>query len=405
MQANKVIGSVFLIMGSILGGGVLALPLITAGADLFSTICAMTFMWILQFITGLLFLEVNLAFPSPQTNFSSMAFKTIGNFGKSLTALSYLFLLFALIAAYVAAGGSLLHEVLQLTPFHLPKAISSLLFVLILGGVVFKGTKAVDYVNRCFFSFKGLLLVLVIALALPKIEWSNLVLIGQSSKYLWAALPILLCAFGFHILIPIVSSYLNYEKKQILVALFLGSFFSWILYILWITITKGIVPLTGFLELAKQNGSVGEFVFLFSCLLKNKWMESFLHIFVNITVTTCFLGIGLGLFNFLEDLLKRPKNLSGKWQITFCTFVPPTLFALFYPQGFIFALGFAAFSVAFSHVMLPAWMVFQLRKKQIPSPYRVKGGNFFLATIFLIGTSIIILQLLVNFNVLPILGK
>ncbi len=405
MNLNKVIGSVFLLIGSLLGGGVLALPLVSSGANFFSAAVLLTFMWLLQLATGFLYLEVNLAFPSSQTNFSSMALKTIGRLGKVLTAFSYLVLLVALVAAYVSAGGSLLHKVSQLTPFHIPAWMGSLLFVLILGWVVFQGTKSVDYLNRFFISSKGLLLILAIGLSFPKVEWTNLVSSSQSIKYLWAAAPIFLTAFGYHILIPVLSSYLNYDKKQLWWVLFWGTFLSWILYLLWLAITMGVMPLSGFLQIAQQKGSVGEFIFLLASFLKNKWIESTLYIFSNITVTSCFLGVSLGLFNFLADLLKSPKNLAGELQITFLTFVPPTLFAIFYPNGFIFALGYAAISVAFSHVMLPAWMVFQLRRKKISTTYRVKGGNFLLGTIFLIGFCLIILQILVYFDALPVLGK
>ena len=174
---------------------------------------------------------------------------------------------------------------------------------------------------------------------------------------------------------------------------------------LWLAVAIGIVPQNDFVKIAQEKESVGEFVFLLAGLLKNKWIEGALHLFSNITVTTCFLGVGLGLFNFWADLLKRPKNLSGKFQIAFFTFLPPILFALFYSEGFIFALGYAALSVAFSHVMLPAWMVFKLRKKNISSSYHVKGGNFLLGAVFFLGLVLIILQILVYFSVLPVLGN
>jgi tyrosine-specific transport protein len=405
MHFNKLIGSIFLLIGSLLGGGILALPLVSSGADFFSALCLITFIWLLQLVTGLLFLEVNLAFPSSDTNFSSMAQHTIGRFGKTLTAISYLILLVALVSAYVSAGGSLLHKASEITSFPISPSIGSLVFVIIFGTIIFLGTRAVDYINRLFLSVKGFLLVLVIIFAAPKIECANLFSTTQSSKYLWAAAPIFLCAFGYHILIPVLSSYLNYDKKSLRKVLFIGTFLSWILYISWLTITIGIVPQNDFLKIAQEKESVGGFVFLLASLLKNKWVEGALHLFTNITVTTCFLGVGLGLFNFLADLFKRSKSLSGRLQITLFTFIPPTLFALFYPEGFIFALGYAALSVAFSHVILPAWMVFKLRKKQIPSPYQVKGGNFLLGSIVLIGIILMILQILVYVGTLPILGK
>lgn len=405
MPFNKIIGSIFLLMGTLIGGGILAIPLVSSGASFLSVFILLTLIWLLMLVTGFLFLEVNLVFPFSNVNFSSMAYHTLGKFGKAITAISYLILLYSLVGAYVSAGGSLLSEVLKLLNFNLPVLICSFIFVIVLGTVVFFGISAVDYLNRFFFSLKGFLLILVLALAIPKINLSNLVLSSHSAKYLWAAAPIYLSAFGYHILIPVLSKYLNYEKKYIRLVLILGSFFTWLLYVIWLSVTMGAIPLDNFFELAKQKGSVGEFITLFSTVMKSKWIESAIQGFANITVITCFLGVSLGLFDFLADFLKKEKKLLGKFQITLFTFIPPIIFVIFYPKGFILALGNAAICVAFSHVMLPAWMVFNLRKKETKTTYKVKGGNFLLGCVFFIGFVLIILQVLVDFGLLPIFGK
>lgn len=392
-------------MGTLIGGGVLALPLVSSGASFLAAGSLLTLMWALMFFTGLLFIEVTLAFPFSNINFSSMASQTIGKIGKILTALSYLILLYSLVGAYISAGGSLLNELLLQMNLHLPIVFCSLIFVLVLATVVFHGINAVDYFNRVFFSLKGIFLVLVIGLSIPKMELSKLIVPSFSYKYLWAAAPIFLCSFGYHILIPVLSEYLNYDKKNLIKVLFMGSFLTWALYLLWLAVTMGIVPLESFLQLSEQKGSVGEFISQFSGIVKNRWIIGAVHGFANITVITCFLGVSLGLFNFLADFLKKQKNRSDRLQITLYTFIPPIIFVLFYPKGFILALGNAAISVAFSHVMLPAWMVFKLRKKKIETGYRACGGNFVLATVFLIGLAIIILQLLVDLDLLAIFGK
>ena len=124
--------------------------------------------------------------------------------------------------------------------------------------------------------------------------------------------------------------------------------------------------------------------------------------FANITITTSFLGVSLGLFDFLADALQRPNTLRGKFELSALTFLPPILFAIFYPHGFILALGYAAICVAFSHVMLPALIVWQLRKRKIPSPYRVFGGKILLFIVLLAGFLLIILQIMDRWNLLPI---
>lgn len=405
MPFSKIIGSIFLLMGTLIGGGILAIPLVTSGSSFLTAATLLTFMWLLMLICGFLFLEVNLAFANSDINFSSMAYYTLGKVGKTITAISYLILLYSLVGAYVSAGGSLLSSLLKLMHINVPTLMCSFGFVIILGYAVFHGIKTVDYLNRFFFSIKGVLLVLVIALSISKINFSNLILATHSSKYLLAAAPIYLSAFGYHILIPPLSKYLNYDIKSIKKVLFLGSFFTWLLYIFWLAVTMGVIPLDGFLTLAKQNGSVGEFILLFCSFLKSRAIETFIQAFANITVITCFLGVSLGLFDFLFDFLKKQKNIQGKLQILVFTFLPPMIFVMFYPKGFILALGNAAICVAFSHVMLPALMVYKLRQKEIKSPYNVKGGNWILGSILFIGALLIVLQLLVDLNALPVFGK
>ena len=43
------------------------------------------------------------------------------------------------------------------------------------------------------------------------------------------------------------------------------------------------------------------------------------------------------------------------------TFIPPVLFSLFYPEGFILALGYAGQMFAFYAVVLPVALVWKAR--------------------------------------------
>ena len=59
---NKFIGSILIVIGTIIGGGMLALPMVGAPVGSFVAIGVLTAMWVLMTITGLLVLEVNLSF-------------------------------------------------------------------------------------------------------------------------------------------------------------------------------------------------------------------------------------------------------------------------------------------------------------------------------------------------------
>ena len=78
-------------------------------------------------------------------------------------------------------------------------------------------------------------------------------------------------------------------------------------------------------------------------------------------------------------------------------------FALFYPNGFIFALGFAAIALAVLSLILPPLLVRRSRRMD-PAGYRVAGGNPALWGVFVLGLGIILIQLLIVAGWLPDVG-
>jgi aromatic amino acid transport protein len=394
MSFSKILGCIMLVMGTSIGGGILALPMVGIGSGLIPTFGLIIFLWALIALSGLLFLELTLSFPAGENNFTSIAYKTLGHSGRIMTFISYLLLLYALVAAYIAGGGSLLSEIFRLMNIHISPSVSGLIFVIVLGSFVIHGVKAVDYVNRTFFSIKALFLILTLLFLTPYIDLSNTLIHESHFRYIWAAAPIYLCAFGYHILIPTLTNYLNRQQKTIRFVILLGTFLTMLIYLIWLFEILGIVSIENFAAFLKNQGSTGEFIAMIMGIVQNKWVNAAINGFANITITTSFLGVSLALYDFLADALKRPKTLRGKAEISLLCFLPPTLFAIFYPQGFVLALGYAAICVAFSLIMLPALMVWQLRKKKMGSSYRVFGGSTLLFLVFFIGLALIILQIL-----------
>jgi tyrosine-specific transport protein len=394
MSHGKVVGSVMLVMGTLIGGGVLALPMVGIGAGAVPVLLLIIFMWLLMLATGLLFLEVNLSLPSEDNSFTSMAQKTLGRSGQIVTFISYLLLLYALVAAYTAGGGSLLSQLFSLGGFHLSSKWCSLLFIGILGSFVFHGVKMVDHVNRWFFSFKALFLVGSLALLTSYVDVSSSLIHRWEFKYIWAGAPIFLCSFGYHVLIPTLSKYLGRDSQLICRVLFWGTFLTMLIYSYWLFELLGLISLDQFSMFLQAQGSTGEFVALIMNTVNNQWVSLAINSFANITITTSFLGVSLGLFDFLSDMINRSKQRLGKRSILFLTFAPPSLFVIFYPQGFIIALGYAAICVAFSHVVLPAMMVWQIRKKVHVPKYRLFGGRVLVAFVFLVGIVLMVMQMI-----------
>ncbi|MDO8954675.1 MAG: aromatic amino acid transporter [Gammaproteobacteria bacterium] len=402
-RSIQVIGSTLILIGTAIGAGMLALPLISAQAGFIPALILLVGIWGLMTMTALLVLEVNLAFPVNKNNFNTMAMETLGPVGRFVAWLTCLLLLYALTSAYIAGNASLFAQASQ-TFLHksLPLPANAILFTAVFGGAVFLSTRSVDIVNRWLISIKGLTLVLVLILLLPHVNMQQLIEQPGHAKYLWAAAPIFLTSFGFHTVIPSLSSYLNKEAKTLKNIIVVGATIPLVIYCLWLICTLGIIPLVGsnsFAQIAAHHNSVGDFIGTLDTIVNSHWVTAGVDGFSNIAMTTSFLGVTLGLFDFLAEGFKRKDHRLGRAQTAILTFIPPLAFAIYYPKGFIMALGYGAIFVAILEIILPVLMVYRLRKSTVlHSTYRAPIGNGLMLLILVAGFVLIGIQLVSSFR-------
>lgn len=408
MQQNKLIGSILIVVGTCIGAGILALPMVSAQAGFFSSALLMLGVWALMTVTGLITIEVNLSCPDSSNSFSTMARSTLGKVGQFVTWGALLLLLYSILAAY-SSGASillkdLLHSALDIT---LPNWSYAILFIGVLGSAVFSGTSVVDYANRFLITAKGLLLISSLALLLPHVDLSNIYNHSSlyANKYLGMAAPIFLCAFGFQMIIPSLRNYLGAgdKRKELRFIILCGTLAPLIIYLMWLLVTLGIVPLHGnsnsFDTIKVGGNSIDNLVESISAIVHNKWVTAATSGFFNISMTTSFLGVSLSLFDFLADGCKRPNNRIGRLQTAIMTFTPPLLFALYYPKGFVMALGYASIFIAILLVILPAMMAYKLRqnKELLVAHKLLLSRTLLIGTIFA-GFIFIILQIMEKFG-------
>lgn len=410
MTVGKFIGCVMLVVGTAIGAGILASPIQCSGAGFIWSMFGVLTGWVVLTFTGLLLLEMNLSLPIESCTYGSMAAKTLGTPGRIITWISYLLLLYSIVAAYVAGESSMLTHMLEsVFNITIPHYMVAILFVVILGSAVFWSTKAVDFVNRGFISAKGIFLMAAIVLSLPYVNVEYLIVnpdIGRL-KYLFIASPIFLHMFNFHFVVPSIRMYVGDKPATLKWIIITGTTVSLVIYTLWLIASLGVVPLTGeysFTSLAHLDHPADnpDFVQVMTTIVNNKWVTASINGFFNFSMTTSFLGVSLGLFDFLADGFKRKDTHFGRFQTACLTFIPPIIFALFYPHGFRMALIYAASFIAILCLILPPLMVYRLRKStELKSPYRVFGNNFLFFGIVIIGLFLFVLPILTNLHLLP----
>ena len=220
MINSKLIGGVLLIVGTSIGGGMLALPVATAEAGITHSIIFLIFCWLVMTTGALLILEVNLRLPAG-SNMVSMAKETLGIPGQIIAWVTYLFLLYTLLAAYISGGSDVFNSLLHKVHIDLPNSLTSLLFTLLFSLVIYSGIRAVDYVNRGLMFGKLGIYVLLIFIISPHI--STTTLSGGSLQAITGSLMILITSFGFASIVPSLREYFEDDIPTLRKVILLGS--------------------------------------------------------------------------------------------------------------------------------------------------------------------------------------
>ncbi|AWK82197.1 tyrosine transporter TyrP [Photobacterium damselae] len=405
MSFNKTFGSMLIIAGTTIGAGMLALPLASAGLGFTTSILIMIGMWALMSYTALLMLEVH-QYADKSATLHTLAYKLLGRKGQVIASGAMLFLFYALCAAYIAGGGAQLHQKIQSLHVDIAPQIATVVFTFVIASVVAIGTHSVDIVNRVLFTAKIIAMAVMLALLLPQVKSHNLLEMPMQQGLIISALPVVFTSFGFHGSIPSIVRYLGLNIPNLKKVMIFGSALPLIVYLLWQLATQGILSQNELLA----NTDLTQFINALSQRLHNPLVGQSVSLFADLALATSFLGVSLGLFDFLADTLRRKATLAGRVQTACVTFIPPLAFALFYPQGFIMALGYAAIALVILAIFLPVAMVWQQRKLQVnltqknSTHYRVIGGKPALIAVIVIGIIIILSQLLQMIGVIPKLG-
>lgn len=392
-KANKFLGAILLISGTTIGAGMLALPLTTGLAGFVPAICIMTAIWLYMMLTAYYLLEVNLRMRG-ESNLISMMSKTLGAGGQIVSWIIYLLLLYALMTAYMMGCTKVLNDLLPLPIWIWPLTVFAIFAVF-----VYLGTAAVDFCNRAVML--GLVISYVCVLSLGTHHISAPMLARVDWSYLLPSISVVLTTFGYHIIIPTLTTYLDHDKRLLKLAIFIGSLIPFVIYVLWQLLVIGIVPLYGDLGLIEASSNSTHVTLMLHKILHNTWMSFAVNIFAFCAIITSLLGVSLSLHDFLADGLKLKKGVLSKFLIVLLTFFPPLFFTIFYPNGFVKALSYAGVLVVILLALLPACMAWyerygkQSERSFITSEFRVFGGKpliilTFVIALFLIGLEIFI---------------
>ena len=399
---NKTLGSTLITSGTMIGAGMLAMPLTSAGIGFTFTVVLLVLLWILLTYSALLFVEVYQT-AEHDAGIGTLAAQYFGRPGRIVATSVLMIFLYALLSAYVTGGGAILASTLPdfATP-DLKMKGSILAFTIFFGIFVAIGTSFVDALSRFLFIAMIAALFIVLGLMIPEIKIDNLMAMPIDKALLISASPVFFTAFGFHGSIPCLNKYLEGDVKALRFSIIVGSAITLVGYLLWQFSTHGVLSQTRFLEILNQDPTLNGLIEAVRVITGSTIIAAVVKIFSALALITSFLGVALGLLECIDDLLKRAFNISAnRLSLGFLTFLPPLLFAFFYPEGFILALGYAGQMFAFYAVVLPAALVWKARHQHPNLPYRVPGGSGLLLFVSILGIIIVSIPFLIKLDVLP----
>ncbi len=372
---NKLIGSTLIVAGTAIGGGMLAMPIISSGVGFRGITLVMIALWLIMCFTSLLLVELY-KYNDANDGFNTLANRYLGKAGSYITAISMLSLMYALIAAYITGGGDILTSILKTwIGVSISPQVGILLFTLFFGGMVAFGTKYVDYITKGFFSIKLLALTALLFFLISYVRIDNLATLPLKNRFIFAAIPVIFTSFGFHVVIPSLVKYLDKDIPKLRWVMIVGSTLPLLVYLVWQATILGSINNEVFRNLLGENAGLDGLLIAISRISQAPYIDILMHVFAGAAILTSFLGVAMSMFDYIKDLGKNMRYIRTSLGAILATFIPPLAFALYYPKGFVMALSYASISLVVLSIVLPILMLIKAKAEAKETiSWRVKIG-------------------------------
>ena len=368
--APKTFTAALLVAGTCIGGGMLALPVAGGLAGFIPGLLTLFIVWILMSATGLCLVEVGCWMQKSDAHIITMASTILGRWAKWLIWVLFLFISYASLTAYTAGCGSLFAESLSsLLKTNISKTTGCWLFVLAFGPLLLGSRSLLGRANNVLFVLMVVAYFVIIGRGIGLVETENLLRHDWSFAYL--AIPLIITAFSYQTMVPSLHSFLDNNKRSLRAAVLLGTTLALAAYALWQLVIFGSVPLEGSSGLSAAFEAGEPATFCLSRLTSSAAVTHASFFFALFALVTSFLGIGIGLVDFLSDGLKIQRKGGGAIALGLLVLVPSLFFAISYERIFLIALDISGgFGDTILNGIIPLAMLWIGAKRFAPNLLR-----------------------------------
>ncbi|MDY6217030.1 tryptophan permease [Actinobacillus porcinus] len=407
----SLLGGIMIIAGGTIGAGMLANPISTSGVWFIGSILILIYTWFCMMSSGLMLLEANLHYPTG-ASFDTIVKDLLGKGWNALNGLSLAFVLYILTYAYITSGGGItegfINQLLSSpeSAVEIGRTSGSLIFAILLAAFVWFSTKAVDRFSTVLIAGMVISFVLSISGLVSSVKSEILfdTLAQENTEYLpyaLAALPVCLVSFGFHQNVPSLVKYYHRDASKVVKSVFIGTAIALGIYMLWQLAIQGNLPRTAFGPVIEKGGDIAALLNTLSATLETDYIAVALKFFAYMAIASSFLGVTLGLFDYIADLFNFDDSKLGRTKTALVVFLPPLILSLEYPYGFVLAIGYAGLAATIWAAIVPALLAKACRQKFPERQYTAFGGNGMVYFVILFGVLNILAQLAAQFGWLP----
>lgn len=397
----SVYGGACIIAGVCVGAGMLALPISGSGAWTLWSAAVLILTMACMTLSGWMLLESYKHYPDPRVSFNTVTKDVLGPAANIINNLSVYFVGGILLYAYITVAGDILNGVIGLNA-----RIGSILFVLIFGAFVWHSTRAVDRISVVLivfmvlsfaFSIFGLTANIKLDVLFDRVNAN-----GEYLPYTMMLLPVALASFGYHHSVTSMRAYYGEERKASH-AILGGMLIALTLYLLWITSIFGNLPRDQFAPvLNTDKDQLGVLLTTLGNVIDSGNVQKSINAFSWAAILSSFIGVGLGLFDYLADLFKignTPQERLKTWGITF---IPPLVLSLAFPFGFVYAIGYAGAVATVWACIIPALLAWKIRKTHDNAGFKAPGGNAMVFLVIAFGIATAAFHFLSMAGILPV---
>lgn len=395
MKTNKLISAIFLIAGTAIGAGTIALPMVLSKIGLWGSCLLMLITWLVGYYSALMGIELNLR-AHQGLPIGALGKKFSGPNARLVGNLSLLFLCYGLSCAYISGSGSVLSNISAY--FNCPLSAQmwlSIISVLLLI-ILCYGVHMVLRINSYIFwlllgGFGIMIFSLLTNMPTNKAYFPN----RYDSFESWSvAIPVLFTSFGFHVIFHTLYNYLDGDKVLLKKAFQWGSLIPVVVYMTWTGATLCYIAHTDlqfYQALITASISVGELTSKLGEMMQTTYTQFIIWTITLFAIFTSLLGVSIALMDQVQDLIK--KYTHNKGMIACLVIIPPYLVSTYIPEAFIKALGFAGMVLSVLAILLPGYLLFRSDLHCPQSHYPLLNSKSLRFLIMAFGVGIILFEI------------